>query len=87
MADIGTSDSCLEQHQWATCSNKKIDKIFSDIPNIFDNVDDILVIGNDEDDTDHDAMVHKVLQRCEVNLKLNKEKCHLGAHPSLSLEK
>ena len=26
---------------------------------------------------DHDAMVHKVLKRCEeVNLKLNKEKCH-----------
>ena len=55
----------------------KIDKIFSDMQNICGIVDDILVIGYDNDGTDHDAMVHKVLQRCkEVNLKLNKEKCH-----------
>ena len=41
-------------------------------------MDDILVIGYDEDGVDHDATVHKVLQWCEeVNLKLNKEKCHL----------
>ena len=55
----------------------KIDEIFSDMPNIFGIMNDILVIGYDDDGTDHDAMVHKVLQRCkEVNLKLNKEKCH-----------
>ena len=36
-----------------------------------------MLIAYDNDDTDHDAMVHKVLQRCkEVNLKLNKEKFH-----------
>ena len=35
--------------------------------------ENILVIGYDDDSTDHNAMVHKVLQRCEeVNLKLNK---------------
>ena len=38
---------------------------------------DILVIGHDDNGKDHDAEVHIVLQRCkEVNLKLNKGKCH-----------
>ena len=47
------------------------------MPNIFGIVDDNLVIGYGDDGTDHDAMVQKVLQRCEeVTLKLNKEKCH-----------
>ena len=55
----------------------KIDKIFSDMPNVVGITDDILVKGYDNDGTDHEAMVHKVLQMCkEVNLKLNKEKCH-----------
>ena len=49
----------------------KIDKIFSDMPNIFVITDDIVVIGYDKNGADHDAVVHKVLQRCEeVNLKL-----------------
>ena len=39
----------------------KIDEIFSDVPNIFGIVDDILVIGYDENGADHDAAVHKVL--------------------------
>ena len=55
----------------------KIDKIFNDMPNIFDIADDILVIGYDYAVTDHDETAHTVLQRYkEVNLKLNKEKCH-----------
>ena len=55
----------------------KLDEIFNDMPNVFGIMDNILVIGYDNDGTDQDAMVHKVLQRCkEVNLKLNKEKCH-----------
>ena len=55
----------------------KIDKIFSDMPNVFCITDDILVIGYDENGADHDAVVHNVLWRCkEVNSKLNKEKCH-----------
>ena len=55
----------------------EIDEIFSDMPNVFGIADDILVIGYDENGADHDAAVHKVLWRCkEVNLKLNKEKCH-----------
>ena len=55
----------------------KINEIFSDIPNVFGIVYDILVIGYNENGADHDAVVHKVLWRYEeVNLKLNKEKCH-----------
>ena len=55
----------------------KIDEIFNDMPNVFGIADDILVAGYYDDGTDHDALVHKVLQWCEeVNLKLNKEKCH-----------
>ena len=51
----------------------KIDEIFSDMSNVFGITDDILVIGYDANGADHDA----ALQRCEeVNLKLNKEKCH-----------
>ena len=47
------------------------------MPNVFGIAGDILVIGYDKDGVDHDAAVHKVLKQCEeVNLKLNKEKCH-----------
>ena len=47
------------------------------MPNVFGIVDDILVIGYDDNGRDHDELVCKVLQRCsEVNLKLNKDKCH-----------
>ena len=55
----------------------KIDEIFSDMPNILGIADDILVIGYNDNGTDHDTAVCKVLWRFkEVNLKLNKEKCH-----------
>ena len=34
-------------------------------------------IGYDKDRTDHDETVNRVLKHCQdVNLKLNKEKCH-----------
>ena len=47
------------------------------MPSMFGITDDILVIGYDKDWADYNAAVHKVLQWCEeVNLKLNKEKCH-----------
>ena len=55
----------------------KIDKIFNDIPKVFGIADDILVIGYDKDGADHDRAVYKVLKCCQdVNLKLNKDKCH-----------
>ena len=47
------------------------------MPNVFGIADDILVIGYDKDGTDHDEAVYKVLKwHQDVNLKLNKEKCH-----------
>ena len=56
---------------------RKIDETFNDIPNVFGIADDILVIGYNKDGTDHDKTVYKVLKCCQdVNLKLNKEKCH-----------
>ena len=55
----------------------KIDEIFSDMPNLFAIADNNLIIGYDENGAHHDAAVHKVLWWCkEVNLKLNKDKCH-----------
>ena len=54
-----------------------IDEIFSDMPNVFGITDDILVIGYDKDRKDHNEAVYNVLRQCkEVNLKLNKDKCH-----------
>ena len=47
------------------------------MPNVFGIADDILVIGYDKDGTGHDEAVYKVYNQCqEVNLKVNKEKCH-----------
>ena len=54
----------------------KIDEIFNDMPSVFSITDDILVIGYDEDRTDHNEAVYNVLRHCKVNLKLNKDKCH-----------
>ena len=60
-----------------TCSNVKLMEIFNDIPKVFGIADDILVIGYNKDGTDHDRAVYKVLKCCQdVNLKLNKDKCH-----------
>ena len=56
----------------------KIDKIFNDMLNVFGIADDILVIGCDKDGEDHEEAVWGMLRQCqEVNLKLNKDKCHL----------
>ena len=56
---------------------RKIDKIFKDLPNVFGITDDIWVVGYGRDGKDHDDTLQRVLQRCrQVNLKLNKDKCH-----------
>ena len=53
----------------------KIDEIFSDMPNVFGILDNILVIGDNKEEQITNTAVHKVLQQSgEVNLKLNKEK-------------
>ena len=55
----------------------KINDIFNDMPNVFGIADDIIVIRYDEDGTDHNEAVYNLLRHCkEVNLKLNKDKCH-----------
>ena len=47
------------------------------MPNVFGIADDIMVRGYNKDGADHDKAVDKVLKWCQdVNLKLNKEKCH-----------
>ena len=56
---------------------RKIYEIYKDLPNIFGIADDILVVGHDVDSKDHDDTIQRVLQTCrQVNVKLNKEKCH-----------
>ena len=66
----------------------KIDEIFNDMPNIIGIADDILIIGYDEDRTDHDEAVYNMLRCCkEVNLKLHKDKCHFSACPYHSFVK
>ena len=47
------------------------------MPNVFGIADDILVIGYDKEGADHDEAVYNALRQCQdVNLKLDKEKCH-----------
>ena len=54
-----------------------VDEIVKDVPNVFGIVDDILVVGYNSDDKDHDEILRQVLQVCKhVNLKLNKDKCN-----------
>ena len=48
----------------------KVDEIFSDMPNVFGIADDVLVIGYDNNGSDHDTVVHKVLQRCRGQPKI-----------------
>ena len=56
---------------------RKIDEIFNDITNVFGIADDILVIGYNKDEADHDEAVYSVLEWCQdVNLKVSKDKCH-----------
>ena len=56
---------------------RKIDEIFKDLPNVFDIADDILAVGYEADGNDHDDTLWRVLKTCrQVNLKLNKDKCH-----------
>ena len=47
------------------------------MPNVLCIANNILVIGYNENGTNHYKAVYNVLRHCkEVNLKLNKDKCH-----------
>ena len=66
---------------------RKIDDIFNDMPNVFGIVDDILVVGYEDDGRDHNETAQKVPQRCrKVNLKLNKDRCHFRCTSVLFFE-
>ena len=55
----------------------KINEIFNNMPNVFGIADNIFVIGYEKDGADHHEAVYSVLKWCQdVNLKLNKDKCH-----------
>ena len=55
---------------------KNIDEIFNGMPNAFSIADDIVIADFNEQDTDHDATLDKVLRICrQANMKLSKEKC------------
>ena len=57
---------------------REIGEIFKELPSAFGIVDDIFTVGFDDQSTDHDRTLSRVLQICrEENLKLNeKSKCH-----------
>ena len=55
---------------------KKIDEIFSSMPNVFNIADAILIAGSDKQGKNHGETLGKVLQVCiPANLKLNKDNC------------
>ena len=55
---------------------KKIDELFSGMPNAFSIAYDILIAGCDKQSTDHDETLDKVLWVCrQATLKLYKDKC------------
>ena len=77
LAGTDTKDCHLEQQPEAICFSTKIDVIFKNLLNVFGIADDILVVGYDIDGKDHNKTMQQVLQVCkQVNLKLNKAKCH-----------
>ena len=44
---------------------RKIDESFNDMPNVFGITDDILVVGYEDNDKDHNKTVQKLLQDAE----------------------
>ena len=66
---------------WCTLARRlvqtKIDKIFKKLPNVFGIANGILVVGYEANGKDHNETLQRVVQICrQVNLKLNKDKCH-----------
>ena len=55
---------------------RKIDKLFQGLSNVFGIADDILITGFDDIYRDHIVTLEKVLRICrQTSLKLNKDKC------------
>ena len=88
LGDTDARDYHLELFWQEICSKEKMDEIFKDLPNVFVITDDILVVGYDRDGKDHDGTLKRVLQIfIQVNLKLNKDKCHFRCTQVLFLGK
>ena len=50
---------------------RRIYEILREVPSVFSIVDDILIVGYDQDGTDQDTTVHRVLHICrKENLKI-----------------
>ena len=48
---------------------QKINEIFTDLPKVFDIVDDILIVGYSADDRDHDnPLKHKLINWININV-------------------
>ena len=53
---------------------KKIDELFSTMPNVFSIAGDLLIAGSDEQGRDHNEMLEKVRWICrQSNQELNKD--------------
>ena len=56
-------------------SQKMIDIIFKELPNVFGTADDILIVGCGG--TSHDRIIHRKLHVCrKENLNFSKDECH-----------
>ena len=75
MAVIDIYNCHWEWYQWVACS-KKTDNLFSGMLNVSGIVDETLIVGFDEQGSDHYAILDKVLWVCrQANLILIKDKC------------
>ena len=82
LADTDTNDCHLKQPCTGDMFQRKIDDEYLKTYQTFGIADDMLVVGYDSDGKDHDVTLLKVLQICwQVNLKLNKYKCHFSWTP------
>ena len=62
-----------------TCSKKKIDEIFKELPNFFGTADDILVVDITQIEQINDEILKGVMKICrKENLRLNMHKYHLN---------
>ena len=63
-------------------SQRKIDKIFKDLPNVFGIIDNILVLGYDGDGKDHDDTLQRAstsMQTSEPQIKQRQMPFHMYA--------
>ena len=57
---------------------QKIDEVFMHLLNVLGIADDILIVGYDVEDRDHERTLKQEMQMChQEKVKLNKWKCHL----------